>query len=455
MKFTTTLLTLASAAIASGCGNINDLIAAGTDSGTSQNVLTSLNAAASYIDQSLPNLGNTVGLQNSSLRTAKTSLSSMNLILTTNWGSTSASDKTDPPGGVFDPGHEPTYGGSAMPSTVNYRDYLKMSLDSEFSRGDDEWRPTLFGRFDNLLSILTYMAQTTIEKGSDGLPVVGTHNTTLTIPGTGTIGILAEVTAPSSTTYYDKHMYLIGYADLNSNGSYDAGSDTSLFANLMWLRSTATELNMLQVELQDKSGSDGILDPNGFQCSQMESFYGKLAFEHSSAPNDNTGQVEHYRYLVESSTGSQYFYSLQSRMGLGSEYTQIAMYTPTPTSTQGTVSLRDVRNNGDVWLGNLCVTFANGVGASSDNDLNNEASGGTCAGHTDSINTKAGLMGVGNTLVNTYDEWQDVATQKGFPTTDWSNNTNRTAWLTAGDSVTVSIGNRADFLNRFAGTPSN
>jgi hypothetical protein len=458
MKNSTILFSaLASVVLIGGCGNVSDSTSGGTDSGSTQSVTASLSAAASYIDESLPNLGNSVGFHKtalSALNTSKSSFSAINLILTSNWGSTSAGDKTDPPGGVYQSGQEPNYGGSAMPSTVNYRDYLKMSLDSQFKRGTEEYRPTLFGRFDNLISILTYLGQTSIEKGPDGLPVVGTHNTTLSVSGMGTVSISAEVSNPASTTYYDKRMFLRGYADLNTNSSYDAGTDLLLFENLIWARSNSTELNMLQVELQDKNGSAGILDRMGFNVIKWNRSTGKLAFEHSSAPDDNSGQVEHYRYLVESSTGKQYFYSLQSRMGINTEYTQIAMYTPTPTSTQGTVSLRDIRNNGDVWLGNLCVTFANGVGASSDNDPADEASGGTCAGHTDAINSKAGLMGVGNTIINTYDQWQDVATAKGFPTSDWSNTTNRNAWLNAGDAVTVSIGNRADFMNRFAGSPS-
>jgi hypothetical protein len=252
----------------------------------------------------------------------------------------------------------------------------------------------------------------------------------------GTVTIDAEVSTPSVTTFYDKHMYLKG----SSGGS-------TLFENLIWLRSSSSSLNMLHVELSSTSLS--------FNVIQWNRITGKLAFEYHSGIDDNTASFSHYRYLVESSSGKQYFYSIEDSDGTGENYMQIALYSPTPTSTQGTVSLRESNSSSNkILLGNICVGFAGGTGVSSDSLVTGEASGGTCAGHTDAINTKTGIMGAIFGLVN-QTTWEESATSKGFPTSDWSTSGNREAWLTAGDAISTSFNTRSEFISRFAAKPAN
>jgi hypothetical protein len=323
---------------------------------------------------------------------------------------------------------------------VNYRDYLKMALDADFGRADGSktFKPTLFGRLDGLLDILTYMGQTSIPKDSDGLPTVGTHSSPLTIPGMGTVTIDAEVSTPSVTTYYDKRMYLKG----------SAGAST-LFENLIWLRSSSTALNMLHVELSSERISINVI--------QWNRSTGKLAFEHHTGVDDTQGSLSHYRYLIEDSSGKQYFYSFDDQSGTGQDYMQIALFSPTATSTEGTVSIRErvsSTNPDEIRLGNICIGFSSGTGVSADSELTGEASGGTCAGHTDAINTKSGIMGPIFGIVN-HSTWEESASDKGFPTSDWSTSGNREAWLTAGDGVSTSFNTRTEFISRFAAKPAN
>ncbi len=428
--------------VISGCAQDDAASSAGTVS-----LSTALTSALTYMNDTLPNLGNSVGaparVAPARLRTPEylanavvSPTPSLELLYTTNWANGSL--LTEPPGGVVG-GSEPNYGGSALPATVNYRDYLKMALDAEFERGSGQtFRPTLFGRMDSLTDILTYMGQTSIPKDGDGLPTVGTHSSPLTIAGMGTITIDAEVSNPADTTFYDKRMYLKG----------SAGGST-LFENLMWIRSNSAALNMLHVELSSTRIA--------FNSLQWNRSTGKLAFEHHTGVDDTTGSFEHYRYLIESSSGKQYFYSLQDQSGEGKNYVQIALYSPTSTSTQGTVSVRESRIGGssnEIRLGNLCIAFSGGSGVSSDTDLSGEVSGGTCTGHTDAINTKSGIMGAIFTLVG-YTTWTQSASNKGFPTSNWSSSSNREAWLNAGDGITASFNTRNEFISRYAARPAN
>jgi hypothetical protein len=442
--FKNTTFALASLALIgtllNGCAKDDAAVAS-----TPVSISTALDSALSYMSDTLPNLGNTVGasarMAPARLRTPTLTNALVNptleLIYTTNWAGSSI--VTSPPGGqVSSPGSEPQYGGATLPTTVNYRDYLKMALDPDFERASDSrtFKPTLFGRLDGLMDILTYMGQTTMPKDSDGLPSVGTHSSPLTIPGMGTVTIDAEVSTPSVSTFYDKHMYLKG----SSGGS-------TLFENLIWLRSSSSSLNMLHVELSSTSLS--------FNVIQWNRVTGKLAFEHHSGVDDTTASLSHYRYLIEDSSGKQYFYSLEDANGTGQNYMQIALYSPTSTSTQGTVSLRESNSTSNkIILGNLCIGFASGTGVTSDSELSGEASGGTCAGHTDAINTKTGIMGAIFGLVN-HTTWQESASGKGFPTSNWSTSGNREAWLTAGDAISTSFNTRSEFISRFAAKPAN
>jgi hypothetical protein len=431
-----------------------------SSSAASVSLSTALSSALSYMNDTLPNLGNSVGaparVASARLRTpttpphASVASPTLNLIYTSDWAGTSF--MTEPPGGALG-ASEPNYGGSALPATVNYRDHLKMALDAGFERASDRtYRPTLFGRMDNLLDIMVYMAQTSIPKDADGLPTIGTHSSPLTVDGI-TLTIDAEVSTPSDLTYYDKRLYLKGSA----GGSVQ-------FQNLIWIRSNSNVLNLMQVDLQDRwdtggasQGQDGTPDRISFNVIQWNRSTGKLAFEHHTGADDTTGAFEHYRYLIESSSGKQYFYSLQDQNGEGKNYMQIALYSPTATSTQGSVSIRESRIGGssnEIRLGNLCVGFAGGSGVSADTDLSGEASGGTCSGHTDAINTKTGIMGAIFTLVG-YTTWSQSATNKGFPTSDWSSSSNREAWLNAGDLVSASFNTRAEFISRYSSKPAN
>ena len=412
--------------------------------------------AASYVNESLPDLDNTVGATaRVGALPAERSLLDVGILTTyflspTNWVSALVSEQTAPPGGTVSVGE--TYNGGALPSTVNYRDYIKLSLDADYTRstGGDAFRPTVFGRFDQLMEGMTYIEQSGIPTDANGQPEVGSHTGSLTIDGTA-IAVEVVVTASASTTNYSRNMDVRGYADANSNGLVDTG-EPQVFHNLIWVKATSTQLNMMLTELGD-ADNDGALDTFATNMLNWNRSTGNLRFERASVPNDSTGNfVDTSRILIESTGGKAGVYSFEAVAG-ATGFMQWGLYTPTSAATEGTVSIRDIRSNGDIWLGNLCVTFLTGVGAAGDAivDDTTPAGGGTCAGQVEALNIKNNLMLPG-TEVRNFTTWDELATDKGFPfatAADWSTAANRTSWLTAGEAIVPAFTGLTQFISRF------
>jgi hypothetical protein len=318
----------------------------GSSSAPSDAIAEQLTAAQSYLSSSLPNLNNSVGLVSLDAlhQEDKPGFVATNFITPSNWSSISV--QISPPGGVVS-GPEPTYGGSAMPSTVNYRDYFKMSLDPEFYRasGSSTFRPTVFGRLDNLIDVFRYMTEARMPSDVNGLPVPGTHELILTISGMGTINIHVDVEATASSALYDRKMYLVGYTDSNASGAYDSGVDSKIFDNMIWIKSTTSQLNMMMNELQDRAGSDGIMDVFTSTVLSWNLLTGAFAYEYATNPNDSNGSAfETYRVLIESTGGKSWVYGLQANnadeAASSNPYMQWALFTPSSGSTQDNFSWR-------------------------------------------------------------------------------------------------------------------
>jgi len=416
-----------------------------------------LSEALDYVNESLPDLGNSVGAtvrlrEPARLRSLlDVGILTTNFITPTVWGSATVSDQIAPPGGSVFAGE--TYNGGALPSTVNYRDFIKMSLDADYSRSDGSsvFRPSVFGRFDQLVDGMTYIEQSGIPTAANGQPEVGSHTGTLTVDGTA-VALEVDVTASASAANYSRNMDVRGYVDANSNGLVDTG-ETQAFHNLIWLKATSTQLNMMLTELRD-ANNDGALDNFAVNMLNWNRSTGNLRFERASVPNDSTGNaVDTSRILIESTGGKAWVYSFEAVAGAAG-FTQWGLYTPAVTATQGTVSIRDVRSNGDIWMGNICATFASGVGVAGDTisgDVEDPASGGTCAGQLDALNIKGGTMYPGF-QVQQYITWDQLATAKSFPfltAGDWSSDSNRAAWLTAGELVGPAFTNKTQFIGSF------
>jgi len=437
-------------------------VSCGDDSSEAVDVSGLLTEAASYLGTSIPDFGNTVG---SRTTPGYDSRRAIEFITPSKWSSATSGDHISPPGGVVSsPGDEPTYGGATLPALVNYRDFMKMALDPEFKRSSDgrTYRPTVFGRFDSLVEILGYMQQAGVSVDGSGLPAVGSYNVSLTLPERATtVRIIAEISATANTTYYDRRVDLIGFNDANGNTALDNGEQL-MINNLMWIRANASALNFMMIEQRESSRRGRAINHGSLNVLKWDRTTGKFQFEYVSVPSDSVtnGNLEIFRAYVESTDGKTYAYGFTGKADQTlspADYLQYALYAPTSGTTEGTVSLRELRTDSDVWQGNICATFTTGVGAVGDTTGDSEpASGGTCAGQAaDALNTKAGIMGFANGIRNAT-VWTAPFDDKGFPATakpDWSVAADRAAWLVAGDTVSVSFSDRTGFIAAWDGTP--
>ncbi len=419
-----------------------------------------INEAAVYLGDAIPDYENDIGRGKRFVMSAASR--DTEFITPSVWSSTTPGDLIDPPGGVVsDPGGEPNYEGAALPTKVNYRDYMKMALDPAFKRASDggTTRPTVFGRFDSLTDILGHMESAGITVDADGLPATGEYSVNYTVDSQA-LRILASVTATSDSTYYDRKIDLIGFSDTNSNGQVDGGEAVRV-DTLMWVRATSSELNFMMQEGRD-ADDDGDKDSMSLNVLKWNKTTGAFSFEYVSDTNEDqdNGNLEIFRAFIEGTGGKTYVYGWTGKADPAddsADYLQYALYTPLSTETEGTVSLRQLRTDGDIWLGNLCSTFTTGAAVVGDTTGDPEpASGGTCSGQvSDSLNTKAGIMGFAFG-VRANDTWVETADDKGFPATantDLSVEANRSAWLDAGEGISVSFSNRANFISHWDGTP--
>ena len=432
-----------------------------SDDATPEALNTAVTSAASYVSTAYPTLTTsarqTHGTNDESIRAT-------NFITPAKWESTTNGDLIDPPGGVVnDASSEPNYDGAELPSLVNYRDYMKMALDDDYRRssGDDGGtnRPTVFGRFDSVAQILGYLTSAGIAMDASG-PAVGTYNSSLTVDGND-IRVIVDVTNTAVTTYYSRRVAVTGFVDTNNNTVFDTG-ENQVVDVLMWVRGSATELNFMQVEQRD-DGDDDSIDNRVVTILKWNRSTGSLQFEYVSDTDDsvNAGNLEIFRLLIESTGGKAWVYQFTGKADATAglpDFVQWALYTPSNTATEGTYSIRQLRTNSDVWLGNLCATFATGVGAAGEAipDDTEPAGGGTCAGQvSDSINTKVGIMGFASSI-RAHTTSAETMEDKGFPANtspDFSVAAARSLWLAAGDSVSVSFDNRTEFIAQWDGTP--
>lgn len=427
-------------------------------SSATANVGTQLTNAVSYLTKAIPDFGNSVGSRSTSDSVGDRTIE---FITPAKFISSTAGDKIDPPGGtVTNAASEPTYLGATIPTTVNYRDYLKMSLDENFKRTSNgrTFRPTLYGRFDNISTILTTMADSGVAMDG-GMPSIGSFNLNVTVEGQ-TVRVIGSVTAATTTTYYDRRVDIYGFSDSDGSTTLN-GSETKMFHNLMWMRVNGTTLNFMVVELGDRD-SNATNDTVSISVLNWNQSTGKMMFEYLSVTDDaiNNANMESFRALIESTNGKTWVYGFSGKAASTRpvrDFMQWAIFTPTSTSTQGTASMYQLRTDGNTWQGNVCATFATGVGEVGDTTGDAEpASGGTCSGQVaDALNIKSGIMGAifgirGKTT------WQENADDKGFPATannSFETEAARNAWLTAGESISTSFSDRTGFIAQWDATP--
>jgi len=431
----------------------------------SADVGAQLSSAVTYLSSAIPNFGNTVGGRAATDGHADRTIE---FITPARFVSATVADQIDPPGGtVSNPADEPTYLGSTIPTKVNYRDYLKMSLDENFKRTSNgrTFRPTLYGRFDNIATILTTIASSGVAMDG-GMPAVGAFNVSVTVENQA-VRVIGTVSAASNTTYYDRKLDLYGFSDTDSSGTLN-GSETKMFHNLMWMRvsegtvNTASTMNFMFVELGDRN-SDATSDTVSISVLNWNRTTGKMMFEYVSVTDDaiSNANMEVYRALIESTNGKTWVYGFSGKAAssriVARDFMQWAIFTPTSASTLGTASMHQIRNDGNTWQGNICATFATGVGEVGDTTGDAEpASGGTCAGQvTDSLNIKSGIMGaIFGIRADT--TWQETANDKGFPASTYNSfasDEGRAAWLTAGESISASFSDRTGFIAQWDATP--
>ena len=241
---------------------------------------------------------------------------------------------------------------------------------------------------------------------------VGTYTTHFLYASVwGSLGTSDQTFPPGGPTQYG--------IPTDSNGLPDVG-EPQVFHNLIWLKASSTQLNRMFAELRDSNG--------------------------------NT--VDTSRILIEGTGGKAWVYSFDATAG-ATGFTQWGLYTPTNAATKGTVSIREIRSNGDIWMGNICATFLTGLGEAGEAipDDATPAGGGTCAGQVnDALLIKGALMYPGSRM-QTFVTWDQLATVKGFPystASNWDTEGNRAAWLTAGESIAPAFSSLSQFIGSFS-----
>lgn len=453
------------------CGGLAMLSACGSDSTSSQstNIATLLGEASDYVADSFPDFQNTVGATTSNINFGTLSVddcTGIDWILAPVWssdGGDCAEHLFFPPGGSLGTG-EPTYEGQAIPASVNYRDYFKMSLDPNFERKSSDggnYTPGLFGRFNSMVEVLGYLSSANLTLDADGTPATGTQLGSVELDQ-GTILIQAEVSIPSNTLYYDKVLHIKGHPDMNSNGVID-DNEEEVLDTLMWLRSNGTQVNFMQVD----EGSGENRTSMYIDTLKWNTSTGELAYEYISDSNDTdesgNAQISHYRVYISGSNSKAWMYGLDAKTDstdANNNALHYAIYVPTPDTTQGTISIHDKRSSSLTFLGNLCTTFSTGSGIAGSEAMpgdSEEASGGSCAGQSaDALNIKAAGLPLGNSM-RSETTYNALAGEKGFPIVSHATYTTSseatTAWKTAGEEISVSFSGRTSFLNDLDSTP--
>jgi hypothetical protein len=430
-----------------GCGGAEQAPELGKLSGQ-------LSAAATAMGEAIPDLGNAYGGAPAPKRKHPRVLVPL---YRADWASTNPVHRVDPPGGVAQPGE--TYGGVAL-GQVNYRDYMKMVLDPTFSRVGDvgTYRPGLYGRMDGTIQLFTYVEQSGIPVDAAGLPEVGSHSVPFTVNGQA-LRVLADVAATSHTAWYDRRMELRGFLDSNGNGALDAGEQLA-FHNLAWMRATAGQLNVMVLELRDHT-QDTVPDVFSVHVLNWNRSTGNLRFEGFTLPDDATDlPLESHRLLIEQSGGKAWLHGFSGSPvpgANGAQYFQYVLYSPSSTAAEGTFSLRRLSGT-DTYFGNICGVFNTGAGEDGV-DVNGQvpaAGGGTCQGQAaDAIQHQASVVAPSEELL-TATRWVAGADSKGFPASahpDWSSPARLSAWLSAGEAITVSFADKAQFISRLDPAP--
>jgi hypothetical protein len=417
-----------------------------------------LNDASNYVDVTIPDM-----LSGTRSSASTRSNGTIEFINAGKWASASSDDLITPPGGVPQASETLVCDGYSVSGKVNYRDYVKIHLDSSCKMtqaNGSGFKPTIYGRFDSLIQIMTYIQDSGIPTDDNGIPDLGIHTGQVTID-MGTLTILMDVEAAQDTTYYDKRMTVTGFADTNANNLQDS-DEPVLIDVLMWLRFTGTEFNFMNVDVGDYD-NDNANESFSISVLKWELDTGKMAFEYVSDTSDSVtnGNLSHYRLLIEAENSKSWLYIFDGKASTGdsSDFIQWALYTPDNSSEKGTVSIRQLRaDTSDVWLGNICAKFATGEGEPGPEPITGDtssASGGTCQGHvSDSLNIKTGMMDA-LTKIRVNTTYLETAEDKGFPgSADYTaSSSDKSAWLSAGDLVSVSFSNRGSFIDNFDKQP--
>lgn len=459
-------LTLTACTLAFGLSNCGKMGASDSDA-EAGTISEQLAGAATYVDSAMPDIGSTVGSTSSvlSIMDGISDCSGTDTISTARWsddGTTCSGDfHYPPPGGyVTSASDEPQYDGANLPTTVNFRDYFKMMMDSDFRRytsdnGGSTYTPGLYGRMQGPTEILGYLSSAGFTLDTDGTPSVGTQTGSLNVDGND-IALSVEVASTTDTTYYDKSIAVTGYADMNSNGAVDSGEP--LVVNvLIFVRVSDSEVNFMQVDQSESEDNAGEWTTY-IDILKWNTTTGVLAYEwlQDSGDTDDSGNanIEHYRVFVSGTDEDSWVYGLTGKTDstdANNEFEHFAIHSASSSTTEGTYSVhKDFGGTGndlDVALGTVCVTFSTGAANG----------GGRCSGQvTTALDIKAGGLNIGNTMrgATTYDE---LAGDKGFPVATHSTYTAsdaaRDAWISAGESISVSFSSRATFIDDWDGTP--
>ncbi len=287
--------------------------------------------ASSAMDDGIPSLG---GASSSSLsfKLLSSPISSLAAVTldSTNWDS---SGNTLPPLGD----------GSGTPVTVV--DYVGQALNSSYSLPSEEGSvfPTVFGRFEGDLEVLTAILSANGVTLTNGVPTPGSYDVTSTIEGTA-FNVTFDATATTDTTYYDVFV----------NNITVSGLGALTFNALM--RNSATELNLLTTEFGEFY-SYSILNWNKST--------GVLRYEYVSdrdTGSDATGQLETHRLYIDAD-GMARLISFGGRSIASDPDAQAVSVVADggENATEASVSVHYNSGSGDTITGLICANAQTGA----------------------------------------------------------------------------------------------
>ncbi len=290
---------------------------------------TAINAALTYMDESLPEYGSasTVAYTKAQIQRflvqssrswlpistahAAATATAGDTLTATNWDSTSTANKIFPPGGF--PQTNETYPDSTDPVVyVSLKEHIGKQLDADFARESGDggaFKPTLFGRFDSAINIINVLAAAVpdgFEAGEQTIYITMDNQGTPTAAeeeDEGAIAIELDIVDISDdSTLYDLALRIV--------------SEPMDLEVWVWLKNTTAVLNFQQLEydMVDHEDDDSIPESAG-EITRMSTVTlnwnrtsGEMLFEYVSVDDDAATQANGsaMRMYVEEEGGDSY-----------------------------------------------------------------------------------------------------------------------------------------------------